>query len=196
MIERLRGVVAARNAESVVVDVGGVGFAVEVSAVTLRDVPSVGEQTALFTHLQVRDDALQLFGFSTEEERQLFRMLLGVSKIGPRLALAALSVRRAPDLKKALAAGDVALFSSVPGIGKKTAERIILELREKMEDLGLALTGRGAGGGAAQEGSLPLARAALVELGYGVSEADRLLASLDAGLSVEELVRQALARKP
>ena len=196
MIERLRGAVAARTAESVVLDVGGVGFALEVSAVTLRDVPAVGEQVALFSYLHVRDDALQLFGFSTEEERELFRMLLGVSKIGPRLALAALSVRRAPDLKKALAAGDVALFSSVPGIGKKTAERIILELREKMGEIGLVTAERGGGDIPVDEGSVPLARAALVELGYSVVEADRLLAPLDGALAVEELVRQALARRP
>ena len=194
MIERLTGTVAAKTGESVVVDVAGVGFLLEVSAITLRDVPAVGGATTLFAHLHVREDALQLFGFSTEEERELFRLLLSVSKIGPRLALAALSIRRAPDLKRALAAGDVALFSSVPGIGKKTAERIILELREKMGDL--AVTGGAAVAGAAglEEGSLPLARAALVELGYSVLEADKLLSPLDGSQPVEELIRQALAR--
>jgi len=122
-------------------------------------------------------------------------MLLGVSKIGPKLALAALSVRRAPDLKRALAAGDVALFSSVPGIGKKTAERIILELREKMGEAGLAVAGKGPGHVPVEEGSLPLARAALVELGYSVLEADKLLTRLDSELPVEELVRRALNQR-
>ncbi|MBN1631274.1 MAG: Holliday junction branch migration protein RuvA [Thermoleophilia bacterium] len=195
MIERLRGTVAAKTAESVVVDVGGVGFSLDVSAVTLRDVPAVGEHTSLFAHLHVREEALQLFGFSTEEERELFRLFLGVSKIGPKLALAALSVRRAPDLRRALASGDVALFSSVPGIGKKTAERLILELREKMGDISLAAAAKGSGTVPVEEGSVPLARAALVELGYSVLEADNLLTPLDAELPVEELVRQALTRR-
>ena len=174
MIERLTGVVAAKSGDGVVVDVGGVGFLLEVSAVTQRDVPSVGQSTTLFTHLHVREEALQLFGFSSEEERELFRLFLGVSKI-------------------ALAAGDVALFASVPGIGKKTAERIILELREKMGDLGGA-GGAAAGGMRGDEAAPALARAALVELGFSVLEADRLLAPLDAEQTVEELVRQALAR--
>ena len=195
MIERLTGTVAAKTAEGVVVDVGGVGLLLEVSAVTLRDMPAIGERTTLFSHLHVREEALQLYGFSTEDERELFRLFLGVSKIGPRLALAALSCRRAPDLKRALAVGDVALFSSVPGIGKKTAERLILELREKVGDIGVAGAGPAPGGVPPEEGSLPLARAALVELGYSVLEADRLLVSLDAERPVEELIREALARR-
>jgi len=195
VIERVTGTVAARAADHVVVDVGGVGFLLDVSAVTLRDVAAVGEQTVLFTHLHVREDVLQLYGFSSEEERELFRLFLGVSKIGPKIALAALSCRRAPDLKKALAAGDVALFASVPGIGKKTAERLILELREKMGDAGLAGGPGPAGGAAPEQGSVPLARAALVELGYSVLEADKLLSSLDAELPVEELIREALTKR-
>jgi holliday junction DNA helicase RuvA len=193
MIERLQGTVISKGAERVVVNVGGVGFLTEVSAITLRDVPSVGEEAVLFTHLHVREDVLQLFGFSTEEERELFRLFLGVSKIGPKIALAALSCRRAPDLKKALAAGDVALFASVPGIGKKTAERIILELREKMGDAGIVGAVNATGGALPEEERRLVARSALVELGYSVLEADRLLAPLDPEQPLEELVRQALA---
>jgi holliday junction DNA helicase RuvA len=195
MIERLTGTVAARSGEGVVLDVGGVGFLLEVSAVTLSDVPAVGGHAVLFTHLHVREEVLQLYGFSSEEERELFRLFLGVSKIGPKLALAALSCRRAPDLKRALAAGDVALFASVPGIGKKTAERLILELREKMGEVGLAGGPVSAGGIPGDQGSLPVARAALVELGYSVAEADKLLAPLDTDLPVEELIREALTRR-
>ena len=192
MIERLAGVVAAKGADGVVIDVGGVGFLADVSAVTLRDVPPVGETFVLLTHLHVREEALQLFGFSSEEERDLFRLFLGVSKIGPKLALAALSCRRAPDLKRALAAGDVALFSSVQGIGKKTAERLILELREKVGEVGL-LTGHGAPGVAdVGDGPLGVARAALVELGMAPQEADRLLANADPEAPVEDIIRQAL----
>jgi Holliday junction DNA helicase RuvA len=195
VIERLQGAVLAKGAAAVVIDVGGVGFLLDVSAVTLRDVPAVGEHATLFTHLHVRDDAIQLFGFSGEEERELFRLFLGVSKIGPKLALAALSCRRAPDLKRALAAGDVALFASVPGIGRKTAERIILELREKMADAVLGPAGLAAPGLEPNDTML-LARSALVELGYSVIEADRTLVSLDPDLPPEELVRRALAGQP
>lgn len=195
MIERLTGTVAAKTPDGVVIDVGGVGFLLEVSAISLRDTPAVGERTTLFAHLHVREEALQLYGFSTEEERELFRLFLGVSKIGPKLALAALSCRRAPDLKRALAVGDVALFSSVPGIGKKTAERLILELREKVGEAALGGAGAATPGVATDGGSLALARAALVELGYSVLEADRLLAPLDPERPVEDLVRDALTRR-
>jgi Holliday junction DNA helicase RuvA len=195
MIERLTGTVVAKTAESVVIDVGGVGFLLDVSAVTLRDMPAIDERTTVFAHLHVREEVLQLYGFSTEEERELFRLLLGVSKIGPKLALAALSYRRPPDLKRALAGGDVALLSSVPGIGKKTAERLILELREKVGELGLAADAAAAGGVPVDDEPLALARAALVELGYSVAEADKLLISLDGDRPVEELVRDALLRR-
>jgi Holliday junction DNA helicase RuvA len=196
MIERLTGTILARSSEGVVVGVQGVGFVVEVSAITLRDLPNVGEDSTLFTHLHVRDDAIQLFGFSTEEERGLFRLFIGVSKIGPRLALAALSTRRAPDLKRALGAGDVALFASVPGIGKKTAERIILELREKIGGPGVAVGASRPSVSPDAAERLLVARTALVELGYSVQEAERLLGDLDPEASVEELVRQALGGNP
>lgn len=185
---------AAKREDGIVLEIDGVGFLLETSAITERDMPSVGEKVTVFTHLHVREDALQLYGFSTEEERELFRMFLGVSKIGPKLALAALSCRRTPELKKAIAAGDVGLFASVPGIGKKTAERLILELREKMQVLPGAQVNIGGTTAAAGEGAVPLARAALIELGYSPQEADRLLAPLDAGLNAEELIRQALGR--
>ena len=193
MIERLTGVLAAVTGEAVVVDVGGVGFLVEVSATTHRDLPAVGDRVALLTHLQVREDALQLYGFSTDEERDLFRLFLGVSKIGPRLALAALSSRRPVALKQALATGDVAVFSAVPGIGKKTAERLILELKDKVGDLtglpGVPL----AGVASDDDGPVSLARAALMELGFAASEADKLLTKINADQPVEAIIRQALS---
>ena len=195
MIERLQGVVMAKGPEGLVIGVGGVGFLLDVSAITLHDAPGIGEEATLLTHMHVRDDAIQLFGFSSTEERELFRLFLSVSKIGPRLALAALSCRRAPELKRALAAGDVALFASIPGIGRKTAERIILELREKMGDAGAAGRAASADSGDDSHEALLLARSALVELGYTVLEADSLLAPLDASLPVEDLVRRALGRQ-
>jgi holliday junction DNA helicase RuvA len=193
MIERLTGILAAVTGEAVVVDVGGVGFLVEVSATTYRDLPAVGDRVALLTHLQVREDALQLYGFSTDEERDLFRLFLGVSKIGPRLALAALSSRRPVALKRALATGDVAVFSAVPGIGKKTAERLILELKDKVGDL-TGLPGVSVAGVADDDdGPVSLARAALLELGFAAVEADKLLAKIDADQPVEVIIRQALS---
>jgi Holliday junction DNA helicase RuvA len=195
MIERLTGVLAAVTGEAVVVDVGGVGFLVEVSAITYRDLPAVGAKVMLLTHLQVREDALQLYGFSTNEERELFRLFLGVSKIGPRLALAALSSRRPVALKLALASGDVAVFSAVPGIGKKTAERLILELKDKVGDLG-GLPGLYVPGGSGEDdGPVALARAALIELGFAASEADKLLSRVEPDQPVEVIIRQALSGK-
>ncbi len=194
MIERLQGIVAAKTAEHVVLDVAGVGFLLEVSATTLRDVPAVGSQLLLFSHLHVREDLLQLFGFSTEDERVLFRLFLGVSKIGPRLALAALSCRRPAELRRALVGGDVALFSSVPGIGRKTAERLVLELRDKVGDVVPALPGS-SGAPAAEDGPMALARAALLELGYAPQEAEKVLSGVDADQSVEGIIRQALGRR-
>lgn len=195
MIERLTGMVAARTPDHVVLDVGGVGFLLEVSATTLRDVPPLGAEARLYAHLHVREDLLQLFGFSTEEERELFRLFLGVSKIGPKLALAALSCRRPPELRRALAGGDVALFATVPGIGRKTAERLIMELRDKVGDVEPAAVGMGPSP-VPDDGPVTLARAALVELGYAHQEAERLLATVNTDQPVEAIIRDALARRP
>ena len=193
MIERLTGTLAAVSGEGVVLDVGGVGFLLDVSTVTYRDLPAVGAPVTLLTYLAVREDALQLYGFSSDDERELFRLFIGVSKIGPKLAMAALSSRRPVALRQALATGDVAAISSVPGIGKKTAERLILELKDKVGDL-TAPTGTGAGGTdlGADEGPVSLARAALVELGFASVEVDKLLAKADSTQPVEEIIKRAL----
>lgn len=193
MIERLTGRLAAVDADGAVIDVGGVGFRMEMSRTTLRSLPEVGGDAAVLTHLHVREEALQLFGFATAEERELFLRLISVSKIGPRLALAALSIRSPRDVRRAIAAGDVALFQSVPGIGKKTAERLILELREKMVELE-GPVGSGVGG-ATDGGNLVLARAALAELGMTAAEAEHLLRDADPEASVDRLVRAALRKR-
>jgi Holliday junction DNA helicase RuvA len=194
MIDRLTGRVAALEVDGAVIEVSGVGFRVEMSRTSLRALPAEGGSARVFTHLHVREDSLQLFGFSTDEERRLFLQLISVSKIGPRLALAALSIRNPRDVRRAIALGDVALFQSVPGIGKKTAERVILELREKMaESEGpFVADGRGTSEDA---GNLVVARAALAELGIGLAEADSLLRDADADAPVDEIVRRALRRR-
>jgi Holliday junction DNA helicase RuvA len=165
-----------------------------VSAETLRKLPAVGERATLHTHLIVRDDALTLYGFHSEQERELFLMLLSVQAVGPKVALAILSAGPPRELLGALAAGDSARLQAVPGIGKRTAERIIVELREKVG----APDGPPAGVRTpivARRGSRQdpraLAREGLLELGYAPAEADALLAD-SPGESAEELIAAAL----
>jgi holliday junction DNA helicase RuvA len=190
VIASVGGEVAVRRPGRVVVETaGGVGYALAVSAETLRHVPAVGHRVLLHSHLVVRDDALALFGFATEEERDLFLLLIGVQGVGPKVALAVLGGGTPRELVTALAAGDVARLTAVPGIGKRTAERIVVELREKVgvpEDLAPAITvRRGA------DDPRTIARDGLVELGYSVPEADALLGAAE-GDTPEELLQHAL----
>jgi Holliday junction DNA helicase RuvA len=172
VIALVRGTVAIRRPDHVVVEAQGVGYRLAVSAETLRRVPSVGREVTLHSHLIVRDDALALFGFATEEERGLFLALIGVQSVGPKVALAVLSGGTPRELVTAVANGDVARLQATPGIGKRTAERIIVELREKV-----------AGGAVAADEIVitraddprRLARDGLVELGFSIVEADELL---------------------
>jgi Holliday junction DNA helicase RuvA len=193
MIALLRGEVAVRRSDHVVVLSGSVGYRAAVSAQTLAHVPAVGEQLTLHTHLIVRDDALALYGFASEQERDLFLMLLSVQAVGPKVALAVLSAGAPRELIRALAAGDAARFQAVPGIGKRTAERIIVELREKVGVDAGATAARVpiiARRGEAQDPRL-LAREGLLELGYAPGEAQELLAGAE-GETPEELIAGAL----
>jgi holliday junction DNA helicase RuvA len=196
VIALLRGEVAIRRADHVVVLCGGVGYRASVSALTLRQVPAAGETVSLHTHLIARDDALSLYGFATEQERDLFLMLLAVQAVGPKVALAVLSGAHPRELAAAIAAGDAARFQAVPGIGKRTAERIIVELREKVggEDglvAGTPGAGTGAQGSGSAQGPRALAREGLLELGYAPAEVDQLLSGAE-GDSAELLIAQAL----
>ena len=187
MIALVSGTVAVRRADHVVIDCGGVGYRLAVSAETLRHVPAVGNQVTLHAHLVVRDDALALYGFATEEERELFLMLLGVQSVGPKVALAVLSGGPPRELLAALAAGDSARFQAVPGIGKRTAERIIVELREKvgasLPEEAISIT--------RADDPRALAREGLIGLGYSPQEADELLDGAD-GERPEDLIAHAL----
>ena len=189
MIALVSGTVAVRRPDAVVVDCGGVGYRLAVSAETLRRVPAVGKSITLHAHLVVRDDALALYGFATEEERELFLLLLGVQAVGPKVALAVLSGGSPRELIGALAAGDAARFQVVPGIGKRTAERIIVELREKVaptDDEDPITVSR------ADDPRL-LARDGLVGLGFSVQEAAELLESAPAEAETpEDLIAHAL----
>jgi Holliday junction DNA helicase RuvA len=182
LIARLRGRLAGRSGAGVVVDVNGVGYLVHAT-------PSVqrlgGGEVTVEVHTVVREDALQLYGFATPAERELFELLLGVSGVGPKVALAIVSGSPPAELRRAIAREDVKRFQAIPGIGLKTAQRVVLELKEKFAVAAEATT--------AGEGEL-LARDALVELGWTVVDAERALADVDESLPIEEQVRAALRR--
>jgi Holliday junction DNA helicase RuvA len=190
MIAAVRGEVLVRRPDHVVVDAGGVGYRLAVSAETLKAVPATGRDAFLHAELISRDDSLALYGFSSEEERDLFRLLITVSGVGPKVALATLSGGTARDLLRAIAAGDAKRFQAVPGIGKRTSERIIVELREKvagaLEEEVATVAGEG---GDARS----LARDGLVNLGYAPLEAEQLLDGVE-GTEPQELVSAALRK--
>jgi Holliday junction DNA helicase RuvA len=186
MIALLEGRVAVRRADHVVVSCGGVGYRLAVSAETLRHVPRVGTETTLFTHLIVRDDALLLYGFATEEERDLFLLLIGVQAVGPKMALAVLSGGPPREVLGAVAAGDTTRLQAAPGIGKRTAERIVVELREKVgatTDDPIVIT--------RTDDPRMLARDGLLGLGFSPVEADKLLDGA-SGDTPEDLIAHAL----
>ncbi|WP_242341281.1 MULTISPECIES: Holliday junction branch migration protein RuvA [Anaeromyxobacter] len=194
MIARLSGKVAEKGADHVVLDVGGVGYLVHLSAVSLATLPPQGGDAALRTFTNVRQDAIELYGFATEDEEAVFRALIDVKGVGPRAAQNILSGIDARELAQAVAGADVARLTKVPGVGKKTAERLVVELKEK-----LALLARAAGPGRAKPGAgvLEQLRQALVNLGYKPPQAD---AAADAlrdeaeGKKLDALLREALKR--
>ncbi len=178
MISRLRGRVVARAGSGLVVEVNGVGYLVAATPSVQR----LGDgEIVVETHLHVREDALQLYGFATADERTLFELLLGVSGVGPKVALAIVSGSTPGELRRAIARDDVKRFEAIPGIGRKTAQRVVLELKEKLTVADFAAPG----------GEL-VARDALVELGWTLVDAERVLADVDPALSVAEQVREAL----
>ena len=190
MIAAVRGEVLVRRPDHVVVDAGGVGYRLTVSAETLKSVPATGREGFLHAELIARDDSLALYGFASEEERDLFRELISVSGVGPKVAIAVLGGGTSRDLLRAIAAGDAKRFQAVPGIGKRTAERIIVELREKVAgELEEAIAIGAEGGGDPRS----LARDGLVNLGYSPSEAEELLGGAQSE-EPEELIAEALRR--
>jgi Holliday junction DNA helicase RuvA len=187
VIALLQGEVAVRRTDHVVLSCGGVGYRLSVSAETLRHVPAAGKPATLHTHLIVRDDALLLYGFATEEERDLFLLLIGVQSVGPKVALAVLSGGTPRELLGAVAAGDTARLQAVQGVGKRTAERIVVELREKVgaapSDSAITIA-RG-------DDPRMLARDGLLGLGFSPQEADQLLDGAP-GDTPEDLIAHAL----
>jgi len=192
MIGRLSGTLIRKEPPSLLLDVNGVGYELDAPMSTFYDLPAIGAPVVLYTHQVVREDAQLLYGFSRESQRQLFRSLLRVNGVGPRVALAVLSGLSEQELLACLAHEDVARLTKVPGIGRKTAERLVIELRDKV-DLTAA-----PGAGAARPAALPVdpaqeAISALIALGYKPNEASRAVGAVSVeGLTCENIIRQAL----
>jgi holliday junction DNA helicase RuvA len=186
VISRLRGKAVAWDADGLVLDVNGVGYRLHATPAAMKKADGAGE-VVLETHLHVREDAMQLFGFADGDERELFEQLLSVSGVGPKVALAIVSGYSPGELRRAIVREDDALFQSIPGIGKKTAQRVVLELKEKIAPLA-AVEAPHLGAG---DGHI-VARDALVELGYSAAEAEQRLAAVDPDLPPAERVREAL----
>jgi Holliday junction DNA helicase RuvA len=186
MIGKLTGTLLEKRPPMVLVDVNGVAYELDVPMNTLYQLPATGSKVTLYTHLIVREDAHLLFGFATEEERVAFRQLLRVNGVGARTALAVLSGLSVQDLSHAVAAQDAARLIRIPGVGKKTAERLLLELKDKLQ----------AGTAEAVGGARPAGRGdalnALLALGYNEKEAANALSKLPADLAISEAIRQAL----
>jgi Holliday junction DNA helicase RuvA len=186
MISRLRGKAVAWDADGLVLDVNGVGYRLFATPAAVKKADGADE-VVIETHLHVREDAMQLFGFADGDERELFEQLLSVSGVGPKVALAIVSGYTPGELRRAIVREDDALFQTIPGIGKKTAQRVVLELKEKIAPLApVEAPHLGAGDGHI------VARDALVELGYSAAEAEQRLAAVDPELPPAERVREAL----
>jgi Holliday junction DNA helicase RuvA len=184
MIGRLRGVVAEKSHDGVLLDVVGVGYEMAVPPRALVELPGIGDDAVLHTHLHVREDAMALFGFASEDQRDLFRLLLGISGVGPKVALAILGTMTPDDLRRAVLTDDAAALTAVPGIGKRSAQKLLLELRPKLELPDTEL--------APSHSPLAEVRSALEGLGYQGDEIRVALAELPDGEEVEALLRQAL----
>jgi len=193
MIARLAGTLIAKHPPLLVIDVAGVGYEVEVPLTVFQNAPEIGQPVVLLTHLQVKEDAHTLYGFNTESERMVFRQLLKISGIGAKLALTILSGASGDELARYVATGDTAALTLLPGIGKKTAERIIIELRDKLDGFG-AVDGKTAPAGIDRAaGAATEATHALAALGYKPQEAGRMVRSVaQPDMSAEEIIRRAL----
>ena len=195
MIGRLRGELVSKIPPLLMIDVNGVGYDVESPMSTFYNLPAVGEQVILFTHLAIRDDAHVLYGFSSESERSLFRSLLKVSGVGAKMALAILSGMSADEFAACVQANDTAALVRLPGIGKKTAERLIVEMRDRLDKLDLGDVATQPKGVAPAVDHTPVSDAvgALIALGYKANDASRMVRGIDCdGLTSEEIIRASL----
>ena len=196
MIGRLRGLLAWKQPPYLMIDANGVGYELEASLTTFQTLPEIGAEVTLHTHLAVREDAHTLYGFASNAERGLFRDLIRVAGIGPRLALLILSGMSVELFGRCVREGDAASLTRLPGIGKKTAERLIIEMRDRIGELGLNPAAAVLPGGrtvAPAANPLDDAISALVALGYKLPEASRMVQAIESeGMSSETIIRQAL----
>jgi len=191
MYAYIDGVVAWKNTDSIVIEAGGIGYQIMVSGATLSAAPAAGQRMKVYTLLNVREDAMELFGFYSLEEKRMYERLRGVSGVGPRTALQILSAMSIRDLSIALVSGDAAALTKVPGIGKKTAQRLVLELKDKMDENDL--TGTSVSPRVSQQGPEAEAIAALISLGYASSEAAKAVAAVaDKTDKADEMIFLAL----
>ena len=192
MIGRLHGVLLRKEPPALLVDVSGVGYELEAPMTTFYELPAVGEMVTLYTHLVVREDAHLLYGFAREGQRRLFRELLKVNGVGPRVALAVLSGLSDDEFSRCVAEEDITRLTRVPGVGRKTAERLVIEMRDKLST-DIAGPAAASAGPAAPADPVSEAVSALVSLGYKPNEASRAVRGVPSkGLSAEEIIRQAL----
>jgi Holliday junction DNA helicase RuvA len=193
MIGRLSGILVERHPPFLLIDVNGVGYEVEAPLSVFYDLPENGKPVVLLTHLAIKDDAHTLYGFASESERRLFRQLLKISGIGAKLALTILSGASGDQLARFVADRDTAALTRLPGIGKKTAERIIIELRDKLDDFAPVAGGLPGGAAAPAADAVGEAKNALVALGYKPQEADRMVrAAAEPDMETEDIIRRAL----
>jgi len=183
VIGRLRGVIVEKGTDTIVLEVGGVGYVVAVTPRTLTDLPGFGEEAVLHTHLHVREDQLALYGFDAAADKDLFGLLLGVSGVGPKVAMAILATMTYEQLSIAVAADDIAALTSVPGIGKRSAQKLLLELKPKLDMVDEM---------ASSSGPIGEVREALEGLGYGLDEIRGTLADMPHDLPVEEILKRSL----
>jgi len=198
LIGRLRGEVILKQPPHLLLDVGGVGYEVEATMATFYDLPAIGSETTIYTHLVVREDAQLIYGFASVTERSLFRNLIKVSGVGPKLAMTILSGASVADFSRAIHDSDIASLTRLPGVGKKTAERLIIEMRDRLKDIDMGSGAADASlsglvGGGVKASPVSDASSALIALGYKPQEASRMVRDLDVdGMSSEEIIRAAL----
>lgn len=182
MINFIKGTLAEKRSDSLVIEAGGIGYSITCPSGTIQSMPQCGQEAKILTSMRVREDSWQLYGFSSLQEKDFFELLISVSGIGPKAAISLLSTYTVEQLNKALATEDAALISSVPGIGKKTAGRIIVELKEKTIPLAIGVSDK-----------FFEARDALLSLGYSLKEASELLSDIEAD-NTEQMIKKALQR--
>ncbi|SFR89127.1 Holliday junction DNA helicase subunit RuvA [Dyella sp. OK004] len=193
MIGRLRGILVSKQPPWLLVEVGGVGYELEAPMSTIYDLPATGKEVTLLTHYAVKEDSVALYGFLHDSERALFRNLQKVSGIGAKIALSVLSGVSASDFARLVQAGDVVALTKIPGIGKKTAERMVVELRDRVDGLAMSLPGASAKANGAPLDPAGEATVALQQLGYKPAEVTRLVQKVAAeGDSAESIIRKAL----